>query len=314
MKFVIVSPRQRSGGSIVLHQLCHYLEDQGHDARIFLICRGCFSHRYNLLSWGIWCLYNIADFVAYLLCRFLLFLSIRGLYEKLFYEPVKNTKRWYGIKVPDDVIVIYPEIIYGNPLKAAKVVRWLLYFNRFEKDDAFCTTDLVFCYREIFNDYKWNPQCRKLGFSFFDFDMYRQVNYGSRKGICYVLRKGKNRTDLPHKFDGQVLDNLSEREKVRILNSCKYCYLYDTQTFYSTIAAVCGAIPVVIMEPGKKKNDYIGMDDVVYGVAYGLSDEEIKFAQATRKLCIENLKTIEAYGNKQVKEFVITCRNYFYRG
>ena len=45
MRFIVVSPRQRSGGSIVLHKLCKYLEKQGHEARVFLICRGCFTNK-----------------------------------------------------------------------------------------------------------------------------------------------------------------------------------------------------------------------------------------------------------------------------
>ncbi len=36
MKFLIVSPRQTSGGSIVLHILCKLLMDRGHDAKNFL--------------------------------------------------------------------------------------------------------------------------------------------------------------------------------------------------------------------------------------------------------------------------------------
>ena len=35
MKFLIVSPRQTSGGAIVLHILCKLLMDHGHDAKIF---------------------------------------------------------------------------------------------------------------------------------------------------------------------------------------------------------------------------------------------------------------------------------------
>ena len=36
MKFLIVSPRQTSGGAIVLHLLCKLLMDRGHDAKFFI--------------------------------------------------------------------------------------------------------------------------------------------------------------------------------------------------------------------------------------------------------------------------------------
>ena len=221
MKFIIVSPRQHSGGSIVLHRLCQYLQDQGHEASVFLICRGCFSSKRTFLSWFIWLCYNIADFVAYHVFKLLAGIGFVAPFENFFYSPIKNIKRWYGFKVPSDVIVVYPEIVYGNPLHAQKVVRWLLYFNKFHDDKAFGNKDLVFCYRDIFNDSKLNPQGRRLGFSYFDFGMYKQTNFAERRGVCYILRKGKNRKDLPSTFIGPVIDNLSERKKVKILNGCK---------------------------------------------------------------------------------------------
>ena len=314
MRFIVVSPRQRSGGSIVLHKLCKYLEKQGHEARVFLICRGCFTNKILCGSWLLWVIYNTLNFLAYQICRFTRKLNKnnRGLFEKFFYEPVKGVKYWYGMKAPADVVVIYPEIIYGNPLHGKKIVRWLLYYNRFsENDEAFQEKDLFFCYREIFNDPQLNPEVRKLGLGHFDFSTYAQTNFCDRNGCCYILRKGKKRSDLPQKLNGPVIDNFSEADKVKILNQCKYCYLYDTQTFYAVIAAVCGAIPIIVPEPGKSRKDYLGNDDTSYGVAYGDSDEEIDYAIKTRDLCIQGLKDVESWGEQQVNDFVSVCKEYF---
>ena len=77
---------------------------------------------------------------------------------------------------------------------------------------------------------------------------------------------------------------------ILIFNSCKYCYLYDTQTFYAKIAAVCGCIPIVVPEPGKSREDYLGKTDTrIPGVAYGDSDEEIMYAVSTRNELLESL-------------------------
>lgn len=314
MRFVVVSPRQRSGGSIVLHKLCYYLEQQGHEARIFLICRGCFQNTNKITSWLIWFTYNILNIIACLVYK-LTYKLTNGryaLFSRFFYEPVKGIKYCYNPILTSDTIVVYPEIIYGNPLHGKRVVRWLLYYNRFENiDEAFQKSDLVFCYRDIFNDTRLNPEGKRLGLGHFDFATYRQTNFQTREGCCYILRKGKKRPDLPSELDGPVIDNLSEEEKVKALNKYKYCYLYDTQTFYVVIAAVCGAVPVIVPESGKGRCDYLGEGDTAYGVAYGDTEEEINYALETRELCIKGLKDVEAWGSQQVTDFIAACENYF---
>lgn len=314
MKFVVVSPRQRSGGSIVLHKLCYYLEQQGHEARIFLICRGCFQNKNTILSWLIWFIYNCLNIAAR--SAYKLTGSIThgryAVFSRFFYEPVQGINYCYNPIVSSDAIVVYPEIIYGNPLHAKKIVRWLLYYNKFsDADGAFGKDDLVFCYRDIFNDVKLNPEGRRLGLGHFDFATYRQTNFQAREGCCYILRKGKKRPDIPSGLDGPVIDGLSEAEKARVLNRCRYCYLYDTQTFYAVIAAVCGAVPVIVPEPGKGRGDYLGDGEAAYGVAYGDSDEEINYAVRTRDLCIKGLKDVEEWGSRQVTDFIAVCKDYF---
>lgn len=314
MKFLIVSPRQRSGGSIVLHKLCYYLEKHGHEAKILLICRGCFNNKNTISSWLIWFSYNFLNTVA--CSAYKLTKSISNgryaLFSKFFYEPVRGIKYCYNPITPSDAIVVYPEIIYGNPLHGKKVVRWLLYYNKFSGiDEAFDKDDLVFCYRDIFNDVKLNPEGRRLGMGHFDFAIYKQTNFQPREGSCYILRKGKHRPDIPINLDGPVIDDLSEEEKVKVFNKCKYCYLYDTQTFYATIAAVCGAIPIIVPEAGKSRRDYLGDGDVAYGVAYGDSEEEINYALQTRDLCIKGLQDVEKWSDRQAMDFIAACKDYF---
>lgn len=84
---------------------------------------------------------------------------------------------------------------------------------------------------------------------------------------------------------------MSEEQIVKILNEHKYCYLYDTQTFYATIAAVCGCVPIIICEPGKTKKDYLSEEecDKLRGIAYADILEEIQFAVSTRKQLIGSL-------------------------
>ena len=130
--------------------------------------------------------------------------------------------------------------------------------------------------------------------SHFDHDLYRQYNFGVREGDCYIIRKGSQRADLPNTFAGPIIDGLKETEIVEIFNKCKYCYCYDTQTFYASIAAVCGCIPIIIPEPGKTKKDYLNESEMYTpGLAWGTSQDEIEYAINTRQELLNRLDFTE---------------------
>ena len=300
-----------AGGVIVLRKLGKLLEERGHDVKIFSYKDKDMVVKQSLPSLffkRLKCLF--IDYVRYLMVLFnLREYSIGSLLffkEKIF--PFVNK----------DTIVIYPEIVLGNPLHAQKVVRWFLYHNRFPNNpEAYSKEELFFSFREHFNDYKLNPTCRLLNIKHFNSDLYKQTNFGEHKGVCYIIRKGKSRNDLPQKFNGPIIDDLTEKEKVAVFNRCKYCYDYDTQTFYDTIACVCGCIPIVVMELGKTKADYMGKGDFDYGRAYGDTSKEIEYAIKTRPSRLklldfsdQNEKNVEFF----LKEVEIFFGKHFPKG
>lgn len=315
LKFVIVSPRQKWGGAIVLHCLCKYLVEEDFDAKIFYTnAITPFNGRYGIKSWLKWVVHSAYDILRILIVRFIgeekasNFIIFSG-YTNL---PIKGCKRKYLPFVDKNTIVIYPEIIYGNFLRARNVVRWFLYYNCFENDTlAYGKNDLFICYRKIFNDEKLNPTCRTLHIAYYDVNLYKQTNFEQRNGKCYVIRKGKNRDDLPLEFNGIIIDNLSEKEKVKIFNECEYCISYDTQTAYSSIAALCGCISVVIPEPGKNRTDYRTEEDNSLGVAFGFSKEELEYAKETRMFLKEKYLRINREGKEAVRQFAELCIDYF---
>ena len=300
MKFVIVTPRQKWGGAIALHVLYQNLINSGHDVTIFYT--EVYSYKKSLLKrinyWRKWLLYCLEDYKEQ---------------KKEPYDwPIKNVRRKYIPFVSKDTIVIYPDTIYGNPLNAKKVVRYFLYYNRFSNDeDAYGKNDLFFCYRKQFNDWKLNPSGKMIQPSYFDLDLYKRTNFGERHGTCYIIRKGKNRTDLPISFDGPIIDEMPEEKKVEVFNNSERCISYDTQTAYSSIAAMCGCLSIVVPEKGKGRNDYLTDDDVVYGVAYGFSDDEIAYAINTANRVKELYEKQNAEGIEEAKKFVNICEEYF---
>lgn len=326
-KFIIVSPRQTNGGSIVLHYLCKLLEEKNYNAKVFYLEPmakpanqrenefDLFYKSEKTFTFISKYFFNLAKDMIKVFSGKLL--KLFGFHEakKLtpyIYEPVKKVKRKYLPWIDSDTIVVYPDICYGNILNADKVVRWLLYHNRFKNDkNAYSENDLFFCYREFFNDINLNPEKRILKLNHFDSDLYRQYNFEERHGNCYVIRKGKNRKDLPESFDGPILDNMSEHEIVAHFNKCKYCYFYDTQTFYTRIAIVCGCIPIIVCEEGKSKEDYLGPNEYGYGAAYNYSEEEINFAVNTRNKIFEQIESYNTGNRKNLDNFIKTCEEYF---
>ena len=297
-RFIIVSGRVTRGGTLVLSAICKLLIDKGYDARMFYMNRVP-GKETDMRRWWI---RQIRSYLSMPYIRLMCALNKKSqsdLYKirrELVYEPIKGLQVQYlPFFNKEKTIVVYPEIIYGNFLKAKHVVRYLLFHNKLyspDDPDSFGKNDLFVAYRSIFNDPVLNPGKKNIiGFNWFDSNLYRQYNFGERTGSCYILRKGRNRPDCPKTFDGPVIDDgVSETDIVRYFNEAKYCYSYDPQTFYTTIAAVCGCIPIIVMEPGKSANDYLSQWENHYGQAYGNSPEQIQYAIDTRQ---ELLKTLD---------------------
>ncbi len=295
-KIIIVNSHAIFGGTIVLSTLCKCLRERGVDAKIFYV--HAFSSTNIYKYWFQWCVYSLKYHILSLLYR--LFKGTRVVDSPRFrafeYVPVKGTKeKLLPFFSKKNTIVVYPEVVYGNFLHAKNVVRWLLYHYKWTNDTkAYGKDDLFICFREIFNDWQLNPQGYKVCLNHFDSDMYRQYNFKEREGNCYIIRKGSKRADLPATFDGPIIDGLKETEIVEIFNRCKYCYCYDTQTFYAWIAAVCGCIPIIVLEPGKTKKDYRGENEMYTpGIAWGYSPDEIEHAVNTREELLKRLDYTE---------------------
>lgn len=314
MKFVIVSPRQKYGGSIALHQLCSLLSKKGYDARIFYTQTYVYRKHKHFAFWCKWIAFTLKDLVKLILAKLLRKSAIRlAILNGYSYCPVKGCRRKLLPVIGKETVVIYPDTVYGNFLHATHVVRWLLYFNRYPDDPhAYGKQDLFICYRDIFNDKKLNPKGNRVTISYFDLDLYKKTTPSEqREGKCYIIRKGASRNDLPTFFDGPVIDNMSEPDKVQTFNRCRYCISYDTQTAYMKIAALCGCLPVVIPESGKGREDYTAGESESYGVAYGFSEEEIAFATQTQGKVTEWFKSVNVNNENNVNEFLRLVKQWY---
>ena len=312
MKFVIVSPRQRGGGAVVLHTLCYLLNQLGQEASIYYLEQNPKWQKKKRLMFFWQIAFTCYDILMSRRVK-------RDGEEKHLYDPkfigyvnesIRGCRAYRLPFVGKKTIVIYPEVVYGNPLHARRVIRYLLYFNQYE-DDAFGKRDVFYAYRNIFNDSHLNPQGRILSLAHFDLNLYKRTNYGERKGTCYILRKGKNRSDLPEYLDGTVIDDLPETEKVEVFNRCERCISYDTQTAYASIAALCGCLSIVVPEGGKTWRDYLKNEDKIPGVAYGFEEQELEWARTTSSDVIKRYERVNQDGLKNVRKFIGECEQLF---
>ncbi|MFO1091103.1 MAG: hypothetical protein U1E46_16130 [Hyphomicrobiales bacterium] len=211
-------------------------------------------------------------------------------------------------RMGDDTVVIYPEIVPGNPLNARHVVRWLLYNEPgysydFGADDMFFTVDRNFDHPVVSGGapslflYKINP-------------VYQNLGRTDRKGACYMVRKGAHKMRIPETEGAECLDGKSHEEIAEAFNRCEVFYSYDEATMYSQYAALCGCLSIVIPGNYSSRTAWVeGYSIAKYGIAYGLND--VEHARATMHLVRPLLEHREQEGVESVRAFVALTRARF---
>lgn len=298
LHYVIYAPgySQDVGGVMALHSLCDVLVRTGARASI----------------WP----FNIAPQNPPAKLRQRIKLAVRNLLAPPAPMPlVVRPRHRTPVATPADLrhaVVIYPEVVEGNPLGAERVVRWFLNKpGRLTGKTGFGQGELYFFFQEAFNDPSINPHPdNKLMLITVLDDVYRVTNAGPRSGTCYILRKGKSRVPNPEALDGVVIDGKSHAEVAAIFNACEYCVSYDLYTMYSYYASMAGCKSVVMPEPGVSKAEWQPVDALTYGIAYGFDD--LRHAEQTKPQMIEYFKRQEQDNTKAVVEFRQKCEAHFH--
>ena len=227
-------------------------------------------------------------------------------------EPARPSRRptWFELRA---AVIVYPEIIDGNPLGGDHVVRWFLNKpGRLTGRIDYGPGELYFYQQEIFNDPDLNPggDGGELTIVSVMDDIYHRSNFGKRSGTCYILRKGRARAPDPSQLDGPVIDEMPHREIAKLFNECEYCISYDLHTFYSYYAALCGCKSIVVPEPGLDRASWQPIEEFTSGVAYGMDD--IDRAESTKPRLREVLKQIEDKNLAAAAAFHRRCERFFF--
>lgn len=298
-RYIVFAPSYTpdAGGIIVLHKLCHLINSAGFDAFIY--------------PWFPQFKINKKD------CSDLLMLArniVGSMFRKYKTNLSFNTPLFAG-DIEDSDIVIYPEIVFGNPLKAKHVVRWLLnkpghftgdiYYGPHElyfKFDHGLVDDFCF-YNSKLSDVLlnvWHVPC----------EIYNESGVSlNRAGTAYSIRKGTNKPHDCHPDDAILIDGMSHESIAEVFKKVKQFISYDTYSAYSTFAVMCGCESIVVPDEGKSKHEWY--PDVVkrYGLAYGFDD--LDFARNTRKLKLEHISSMEKSNTASVISFINETMDYF---
>lgn len=213
-----------------------------------------------------------------------------------------------------ETIVVYPEIVMGNPLGAQNVTRWLLYTPgglhpyHFETDELFFRAGPMSDLPEVTGGapdlylWKMNPA-------------YFNEERSDRKGICYMVRKGnsKPRIAATESKDAVQVDGMSHTQLNEIFNRYETFYSYDEATMYSQFAAVSGCTSIVVPGMFNSREEWVAQHpNGKFGIAYGDSKVEIEHARSTQHLLLEDMQKKEDESLKTVLNFVNLTRKRFW--
>ena len=304
-KFIIFSPSysENNGGAITLHHLCDLINKIGYKCYLY---PGFDNVEINLL--------NYKTILPRLIKKIIT--QPFGIFKtsKRFNTPVlRKIPEKYNL---DKFIIIYPEIVFGNPLGAKNIVRWLLHNPGFFSGKIYYgPNEIYFKYSNQYNDFTYlNSSTSKNNLYIFTYlkNYYNDVNcFSERHGVAYCIRKGKIKT-VPFNMAGATLiDGMKHNEISKIFKKSKYFISFDRHTAFSRFAALCGCISIVVPEEGIDEHVWEPDLEKRYGVSYGFEAVKIEQALATVSKLKRQLIKEENDSEKAVKNFIIEVENFF---
>lgn len=294
MKFVIYSTGwdHDIGGVIVLHKLCHHLNTLGYSASIQPKMKAGYPHWLRGL-------YNLADSLP---------VRVPGLPAFNRNPALLTPLRPILAPLGEDTVVIYAETVSGNPLRARHVVRWFLHRPGFHDPDCrYGPGEFQVDFNEFLKGYSSaenHVSPHHLFVTHMPTEIYNldgALPPEQREGAAYCVRKGVFDPGAADLAQAVNIDGLSHGECAAILKRVKYFYSFDPFTAYSSFAALCGAISVVLPPKGMGPDAWYSDETNRYGIAFGAEQEE--WARETRHLVLTTLHAKEAETRQSVHAF-----------
>jgi hypothetical protein len=236
-----------------------------------------FAPSYNEKSGGAW--------VLHFLCHSLNEIGYESnifIYEESkLVNPLFNTPQG----LIQDSIVIYPEIIVDNPLKADKVVRYMLnkegvlqgrMINWGEKD-------YPLAFSKVYKD-----NCDTLFYPNCDLSLF---NYDDRPKThnSFYIGKGYLYGNCPKLDCFEITREYpkTKQELAEVLRNSKILFSYDSCSATNTDAALCGCVPYLLQKPN------VDLANAELGKFWAESPEEIDAALLAMSTLYERMENLQ---------------------
>lgn len=304
-KFIIFAPSysENNGGAVTLHHLCDLINSNSRECYLY---PGFDNIELNIINYK----KVLLKFLFNLIRQPFRFFKTN---ERFNTPIIKNFPGKFNV---EDLIIIYPEIVFGNPLGAKNVVRWLLHNPGFFTNKIYYgKNEIYFKYSNQYDDFKYlNSFTSKNNLYIFTYlKKYYNGNdlTTNRTGISYCVRKGR-RSSVPFDLkNATLIDGLKHSEISKIFKKSKYFISFDQNTAFSRFAALCGCISIVVPKHGVDEDVWQPDSEERYGISYGFSSESIKKAldsvgKLKQKIIIEEKNS---YNN--VKNFIEEVEKFF---
>lgn len=183
-------------------------------------------------------------------------------------------------------IVVYPEIVSGNPLNADCVARYVLnYPGLLGGDKIYAAGEMVFGYTQYLAD-AVKDVSGVLFFPVVDTETFRPGTPRQRQGVCFYAAKFRDKGYEPFDLPAGAVEILrgspndqSPEQIAELFRTCELFYCYE-DTALILEAALCGC-PSVVM-PSAFFREPLGTREFGYdGIARNNSSQEIDRAIAT---------------------------------
>jgi len=197
--------------------------------------------------------------------KFCQLLNARGICSAIFSygkAPASNIVPFTN-SISDDTIVVYSEGIYGNPLNAKRVCRWMLYepykrggqqlINTWDKNDVLCS------YGNYDGGLKCDISVSVVDFNEDKFTINNRLVGKSKK--YYLIHKALLNGWTQEALDSEIQDlkqsgfeefRIEQTEKMNeTMQDCCVFVSFDLNTYISNIAVLCGALSMI------KKSDTV---------------------------------------------------------